>query len=162
MKPFARIAKARIYRRRIVNASHMRYLNLAALKKARRAEIELGSVTVGALTAVIVAEIKQGLITRLRPAHCQKCGRRRSIRARAQRDRTKLLRNIFSKRAPGTAPTALPIPVERLAGSRSNLTITIVITPDGILCLLIEIGGYGCLICTDGTTCFRPSVPPVD
>jgi hypothetical protein len=155
-KPFARIGKARIYRTRIVFASHVRYLNLGALKKARKTLLEIGSVTAGAVTVSVVAEIKYGLITTLRLAHCEKCDPRRSVRARAQHDRKKLLRDVFSKLGVAGA-TKLPIPVARLAAARSSFVIDVVITPDGVLCVRIEANGSGCLICEDGTTCYRPN-----
>jgi hypothetical protein len=163
VKPLARVGKNLIYRTRIVMARHVRYLDLAALKKARRAEIEIGSVTAGASTVSIVAEIKNGLITRLSPAHCEECGPRRSKRARPQHDRKKLLRDVFSKLhtlGVGGGPT-LPIPVARVAGP-AGITIDVVGCSNGAVCITIETDdGYGCMYCTDGTTCFHPSSPPV-
>jgi hypothetical protein len=164
MKPLARVGKNLIYRTHIVMASHVRYLNLAALKKARRAEIEIGSVTVGELTVPIVAEIKNGLITRLSPAHCQGCGPRRSKRARPQRQRKKLLRDVFAKvHALGVGgTTTLPISVAHLPTAQDLITIDVVVCPDGTVCIRVETeDGYGCLYCRDGTTCYRPSAPPV-
>jgi hypothetical protein len=56
----------------------------------------------------------------------------------------------------------LPMPAVALTIPIIDISIDIIVTDDGIICIRIETkDGFGCLICGDGVTCFRPSVPPI-
>ena len=159
-----RIGAARIYRAALDVSPHLRYLNLPALKRARRVEIPIGSVTIPSRTIPIVVVSRSGEISELRAADSSGSNTRSRSRRRPARKRMALARATHEKlRALGLHSTPMPMPVAMLTQRRFLPSIDIVITPDGVICIRIESsdGRRGCLICSDGTTCWRPSVPPI-
>lgn len=158
----ARMGATRIYRTSLSASPHLRYLNVAALRRARKLDLPMGSVTIHQHTVNIIAVITHGAVTEFRLANCTGCDTAGALRRNARQRKT-LARAVHDKfETLGLHSTPLPMPVARLASPRFQLSIDIVLTPEGMICIRIEsTDGYGCLICPDGITCFRPSVPPV-
>lgn len=57
-----------------------KYLDLKALRKVAKTTIEIGTIEAPGLSATLVAEIKKGMITRLRPMGCVGCKPRKARR----------------------------------------------------------------------------------
>ena len=75
-KPLATVGvrpKAQIYQAKFHPFESMKYLNLAALKRAKLARIEIGRIEGGGIEATLVAEIRKGVITKLKPVGCKGC-----------------------------------------------------------------------------------------
>src|SRR3989442_5500603 len=59
--------KAAVYKAEFRPFKANEYLNIAALKKAKEALVEIGSIEVPGVSAVLAAEIHNGAITGIRP-----------------------------------------------------------------------------------------------
>src|SRR5215831_14701862 len=80
-----RPVKAKIYRGRLRPFASAKYLDMAALRRAPKATIELGTVEVPGVGFTLAAEIRRGMITRLTPLPCVGCKRRRAGKAKLKR-----------------------------------------------------------------------------
>ena len=152
-------AKAPIYRGRFSPAEHIRYLDLAALKRARKVKLEVGAVSVAGLVIPIFAEVRNGLVVSLRPSECGNCGGvQRKVRALRSR-RSKAADAALTKIRDLKLPTLkLPMPIERLQRiSIFGIGVTI-IKIGGTYCLVIWFtDGAFCYFCLDGSQlCLRP------
>ena len=161
-----RIGKARVYGVSLDVSPHLRYLDVAALKGVRRLELPIGSAAIPGCTVSIAAVVKRGIVTELRPTDCPGCettGRSRRPRGGNRKALARAVHEKLEALGGQGTPAPMPMPVARLARHRIPVTVIVVITPDGVLCVRIEIAGRGCLYCQDGTTCWRPSGgPPVE
>src|SRR5580704_5181538 len=81
-KPLAKIGKVEIHRSKFHAFETVKYLDIAALKKASKARIEIGRVEGGGTEATIVAEVSKGMITKLTPIACEGCAKPASAAAR--------------------------------------------------------------------------------
>jgi hypothetical protein len=151
---------AKIYRGRFRMAEHMRYLDLSALNRVRKAVLEIGSVHAASVSVPLVAEIEKGMIVRLRPSHCTSCKpsvRKSTSRLAVQRAAKAALHKV---RDSGAHSVRLPMAMSRLrAGGGLGITITIII--DWEFCLIIEFDdGRICFYCTQsGNYCIGPPSP---
>jgi hypothetical protein len=161
-KPIARAngkVSAKIYSGRFRMAEHMRYLDINALNRVKKAEIDIGSVSAAGVSVPLVAEIRKGMIVRLRPLHCKSCkpsGRKSPSRLERQRAAKAALQKV---RDSGLRPVRLPMSTERLRGGGLGNTITIII--DWEICIVIESDdGTICYYCTQtGSFCIGPPSP---
>lgn len=151
-KPIARVKGkllAKIYHGRLVPAEHVKYLDIAALEKAKEAVIEVGNVEAAGRTVPLVAEVCEGRVVNLRPRHCAACTpakRKGAVTASARRQAAKAA--LQKVRELGLSTLRLPLPVARLrGGGLFGVTITVII--DWEVCIVIEFDdGHLCYICT--------------
>lgn len=143
---------AKIYRGRILMAEHVRYLDFSALKRAKKAVIEIGSVRAANVAFPLVAEVRNGMIVKLLPEHCTSCKpstRKSSVWSGRQRAAKEALQKV---RDLGLHSVQLPMPISQLqrgagAGLFGLPTITIIWDPLDF-CIAIEFtDGEICLIC---------------
>src|SRR5262245_20136744 len=62
--------RARVYRARLRPFQSTKYLDAKALRKVRKATIEIGTLEAPGMSCPVAAEIRRGLITSLRPVGC--------------------------------------------------------------------------------------------
>ena len=70
--------KAKVYKARFRPFQATRYLNIAALKKAKKAVIEIGSIEAAGRSATLAAEIRNGAIVQIRPKPCRNCAKEKA------------------------------------------------------------------------------------
>lgn len=136
--------KVRVYRGKFKPFEATRYLDLAALKSARKATVECGTIEVAGLRQTVAAEIRKGMVVALRPVHCEGCAPRGKRRTNA----TKLKKAMKAVRAElaarGIDPEPKPIPLKtssRLGFQIPIGPIIIIIgdpAPGGVFDLCIE------------------------
>ena len=161
-QPIARAngkVSAKIYRGRFRLAEHMRYLDIKALNRAKKAVIEIGSVHAASVSVPLVAEVQKGMIVKLRPLHCTGCKpstRKSAGRVEIQRAAKAALQKV---RDQGLHSARLPMSMARLRGGLFGITITILI--DYEVCIIIEFDdGEICYFCTQtGSFCIGPPSP---
>ena len=146
--------KAEVYRSKFRAFESTKYLNVAALKKAKRAVIESGSIEAPRMSATVAAEIRRGVITKITPVACRNCGNHKRT-GKGSKSTVKRVAAEAVQRVRG-----LRLPVFELPKSFSSAReidipigpIVIVIFTDPIdLCILIdEAGGGWCLWCLFG------------
>jgi hypothetical protein len=154
-KPLARVTgkpgkvSAKVYRGRFTSSEHMKYLDMAALKRAKKALIDVGSVKAAGQTIALQAEVRNGMVTKLRPTHCKDCTPAKSQSATSTSARAQAAKAALKKvRDLGLRSVRLPVPVARLRGGGTfGITITIIV--DWEWCIVIEYDdGSVCYICT--------------
>jgi hypothetical protein len=125
-------------------------LNVAALKKAEKVPIEIGTIESAGMNARLEAEVRKGLITKIRPVGCEKCGHLKSKGKRSTALKKVLGEGIERLRALGESGVKLPIPISQLSretGTIGPVTITI---EDGVICIEVTYpDGKTCLYCSD-------------
>jgi hypothetical protein len=147
-KPLAKIGKVEIHRAKFHAFETVKYLNIAALKKASKARIEIGRVEGGGTEATVVAEVSKGMITKLTPIACEGCAKPAGAAARkVNAAKKKEFRAVLVRvRELGLSGTKLPIPVKSTRAFADLEIGPIIITlwpPD--FCIVV---GY-----TDGESC---------
>jgi hypothetical protein len=147
-KPLAKIGKVEIHRSKFHAFETVKYLDIAALKKASKARIEIGRVEGGGTEATIVAEVSKGMITKLTPNACEGCAKPASAAARKVSAAKKKERRavLVRTRELGLLGTKLPIPVKSTRAFTDLEIGPIIIRywpPD--LCIIVEY--------TDGEIC---------
>jgi hypothetical protein len=159
-KPFAVVTsggvKGKLYRTKLRPFEATKYLDAAALRRAAKATIEIGTLEVPGVTVTVAADIRKGMITRLRPALCDGCGGGRKVPRRRQ-----ILKLASAKiEALGLEPLALPVAIS----ARRVITLPIPIIPigpiiiiviidvggDNGVCITIIVNGRSCWFCSDG------------
>lgn len=149
-KPIAHVKgkiSANVYRGRFRMAEHMRYLDIRALDRVNKAVIEVGSVHAAGVSVQMVAEVRKGMVVKLRPLHCTGC--KPSVKTSpTQKERQSVAKAALQKvRDLGLHSVQLPMSVARLRGGSLGITITIII--DWEICIVIELDdGSLCFICT--------------
>jgi hypothetical protein len=148
-KAIARVngkVSASIYRGRFQMAEHMRYLDMKALARVRKAAIEVGSIQAAGVSVPLVAEVQKGIIVKLRPLQCTSCKpheRNSLTRTERQKAANAALQTVRDK---GLHSTRLPMPMARLRDS--GLGITITVTVDWEVCIVIDFGDRICYFCS--------------
>jgi hypothetical protein len=161
-KPIARVngkVSAKIYRGRFRMAEHVRYLDLSALERVKKAVIEIGSVHAANVSVPLVAEVQKGMVVGLRPVHCRGCkpaSRKSASRLEIQRTAKAALQKV---RDLGLHSVQLPMSMARLRGGLFGITIWIIV--DYEVCIVIEFDdGEICYYCTQtGSFCIGPPSP---
>ncbi len=170
-KPLATIGSnptVEIHRAKFHPFESTKYLHAAALKKAAKANIEVGRVEGGGVEVTVVAELRHGTITKIRPLGCRGCTEK-STEARKSGQRTKvapkkLLREALSRiRELGLPVVKVPVPI---AGADLEIPIGPIIIiigpPFGIdFCIsYTDDDGFYCLAClfTPTPICVGPVV----
>lgn len=145
--------RAAVYRSRIVPSEHIKFLNLAALRRAKKAVFEVGTVQVAGRTIAISAEVHKGMVVGLRPTHCVACNPKERRSASASSARAKIAKAALEKvRGLGLQPVRLPVSVARLGGRGFWDWNDIWILIDWEICIVIEYD--------DGTICYYCTSTP--
>lgn len=155
-KPLATIGtrpKVEIHRARFRPFESMKYLNLAALKRAGKARIEIGRIEGGGMEATLMAEVSKGMITKITPLACKGClpaGRSGAGRRTASAATKRVLREALERvRERGYPVIQLPMPLTTRAIIEVPIGPIIVVIGPGIeLCVVIEWSdGEICIYC---------------
>jgi len=150
-KPLATIDKLEIHRATFRPFGSVKYLDLAALQKARGAEIEIGSVEGGGAETTLVATVNRGKITKLTPIGCKGCagtkgGRKGGVSKKVLRAALTRMREL------GLQPVRLPIPISNTRELLSIQIGPIIIYGDPFdICIAVDDpdGGW-CVYCLFG------------
>jgi hypothetical protein len=163
-KPLATVGtnpRVEIHRAKFHPFASMKYLNIEALKKATKAQIEIGRVEGGGAEATIVAEIRKGKITKLRPLACKGCvegmSKAGTNRRTANAATKKVLREALVRVGKlGQPVTKLPLPLRSVQSLDIPIGPIIVVFGPGInICVVIDLGDWVCIYCLFGTgLCF--------
>jgi hypothetical protein len=92
---------------------------MSALKKAKKVPIEIGVLEAAGMKASVMAEVRNGLITEVRPLGCDNCGPARKLGKKGLR---KALKRVI---ALGKPTMTLPIPISSLVHQRRKKTIIV-------------------------------------
>ena len=166
--------RARVYRARLKPFEATRYLNVNALRAAKRATIECGTVHVAGRTIMLSAEIRRGRIVRLKPHACEGCAPKKGRKRVGRSTLKELLRRVDRGLAirhisPPKLPVALKTSARRVV-IRLGWIIIVITSWDPILnsegpaniCVEVSFGGTVCLWCLEnwgtGFVCLPP--PP--
>ncbi len=158
--------RARIYRARFRPFATTRYLDRRALATAKRATIECGTLAVAGRTLTISAEVRAGMIVRLKPSTCEGCGLRPSRSRRMAAQQKEVARLV----AEGLASRHVSLPTFpiRLATSgrdrslatseRDRDPINIILFGGALVIVIIFCGEEACNACIsvaqqDGSRC---------
>jgi hypothetical protein len=144
--------RVRIYRAALRPFESTRYLDVRALRRARKATVELGMLEVPGLAFPVAAEIRKGMIAGLRPLECPGCP---SGKQGARSLRTILAEVTRRIEATGEPYLKLPVPLAISPRAGASLTIgpIVIIVDDDAPCIWIWVNGSYCLICTFGFIC---------
>jgi hypothetical protein len=152
-KPLATFGKVEVHSAKFHPFESTRYLNIAALKKAPEAKIELGRIEGGGAEATIVMTVKRGMITGLAPVSCAGCGEATSKAKPARKSSATLKKSAQDALTyiRNHHPPKIKLP---MALSRSSLGIVIIeIGPIVIfggpfdICVVIIIDNRPCIFC---------------
>jgi hypothetical protein len=155
-KPLATVGtnpRVEIHRAKFHPFASMKYLNIEALKKAAKAQIEIGRVEGGGAEATIVAEVRKGMITKLRPLACKGCvegmskagTNRRTANAATKKVLREALVRVRKLRQP---VTKLPLPLRSVQSLNISIGPIIVVIGPGIdICIRIDYEDSSCVYC---------------
>jgi hypothetical protein len=142
---------AEIHSSKFVPFESTKYLDLAALKKVKKALIEIGTVESGGKTATCVATISKGFITKLSPTECANCHETSAKAAPRGSATKKVAREALEQiRKLGKPALQLPIPVAALRREIKLGPIVILCgdTSGCDLCIdYIDENGWSCIYC---------------
>jgi len=177
-KPLATIPghpKVEIYRAKLRPFESTKYLNVAALKRVKKALIEIGLIEVAGVEVTVGAEVRKGSIVKIRPLACNICAKKTKPRttARIRKATTKkvMLKALERVRALGHPTVKLPLPITRAREIDIPIgPIIVVISNNDIWSICLEIcfqDGQCCLYCLfgrggrilTGKMCFGPVEP---
>jgi hypothetical protein len=141
--------RAKVYKARFRPFKATRYLNIAALKKAKKAIIEIGSIEAPGVTATLAAEIHNGAITRIRPVTCRNCAKEKaqvkSHRAELKKVCLEALKRVRDRSLP---VVRLPIPITRARIWIPIGPIIVVIGWPPDICIVVsQPDGSDCIYC---------------
>jgi hypothetical protein len=139
--------KPMVYKGRFQPFESIKYLNLAALKKAKKVPIQIGTIQAAGVKATVEAEVHKGLITKIRPVDCENCGPRNS-KGRASGAFKKAMRDALVRVRALSEPTVkLPVSISQLAREGIDFGPVLIFWRKGLgMCIAVTY--------TDGTVCF--------
>jgi hypothetical protein len=166
-KPLATLSgpfTARIYRSKFKPFESTKYLDIKALKKPGKVTVEIGSVEGGGVSFTLAAEIRSGIMTKLKPVSCPGCEKPTANKKRSAEE-SKALHSRLVKRLKqiGLPPPILPKPLKSVADLIEIDIGPITIFPDGRFDICITIGGVDgteCTFCLFGPTACSKLGPP--
>jgi hypothetical protein len=155
---------AKIYRSKFKAFESTRYLDVKALKKARKVTVEIGSVEGGGVSVTLAAEIRNGIITKLKPVSCPGCEKPAPKKKRSTEESKAFhLKLVKRLREIGIPPPIVPKPLRSIE-DLSDIDIgPITIFPDGrfdICITIIETDGTECMYCLFGPSSCMKLGPP--
>jgi len=161
-KPLAIISspvRAKLYRGKFRPFGTMKYLNTAALKRVSKARIEIGSIEAAGMKVTVAGEVRNGMITEIRPLDCANCGAHKVTRKHTKAEVRKVAVQALKRRQGLGEPTVkLPISVARLAEEgpiEIDIGPIVIILDDGgfDICIMVDKPGGGwCLYCLIGAS----------
>src|SRR5262249_8498287 len=154
-KPLATIrgpVRTEIYKAKFQPFESTKYLNLAALKKARKVPIQIGTIEAAGRKVAVEAEVSKGFITKIKPLACEDCGPLKSkgkasgAFKKAAREALKRVRDL------GKPNVKLPIPISHLARSYIDFGPVIIdSSKKGVMCITVTYtDGACCTWCSNG------------
>ena len=144
--------RTRVYRATFRPFESTKYLDTRALAKVRMATIEIGTLEVTGLSFPVAAEIRKGMITRLRPVACAGCPSGRLSAANLRKILTAVTPSVEAAGEP-YLKFPMPLAISRRTGASIKIGPIVVIIDDDLPCIWIWVGGSYCLICTFGWIC---------
>ncbi len=157
--------KAKLYRGKFRAFESTKYLDGAALKQAKKVSIEIGTVEVPGVKATLVAEVREGMITKIKPLGCPNCMKHKPETKTAQAAFKKAAREALKRvQTLGEPVMKLPIPIER-ALTIDIGPIVIIFDDDYFnICIVLDFPDEGmvCMIClfSSRPICAGPIGPP--
>jgi hypothetical protein len=137
--------KAKIYRGKFRPFASIKYLDQAALRRAPKASVEIGTLHAPGVSVTLVALVRKGMVTAVKPLPCVGCTRRRPSMPKLKGLLTEAGQRI---EALGKPKARLPIPFAKLGDTWGGTFGPIVIVIDeGIPCIWIYVGDTMCVIC---------------
>jgi hypothetical protein len=147
--------KTKAYRAKFRPLETTKFLDGKALRKAKKATLEVGTMEIAGVSKSVAAEIRNGMVVALKPMACEGCDSKRSHGARKKsggavfKKTMHLVATALKDR--GISPPALPMPIKvsaRLGFEIPIGPIIIVIGDPGDgsfdLCFEIWIGNKFC------------------
>jgi hypothetical protein len=154
--------KAEVYKAKFQAFQAIKYLNVAALKKAKKAVIEIGWIEAAGVNATLAAEIRNGAITRIRPMFCKNCVKEKAVAKADTKELKKVSREALKRVREGGYPVVkLPIPITSARSLDIPIGPIIIIIqwpPD--ICIIVSLpDGEICMFCLFGPNlCAGPIV----
>ena len=155
--------KAKLYRGKFRAFESTKYLDVAAIKQAKKVSIEIGTVEAPGVSATLIAEVREGMITKIKPLGCPNCMKHKpetkTGAAALKKAASEALKRVQTL---GEPVMKLPIPIERVR----NIDIgPIVIISNGYfnICIVLDFpdDGVVCMICLfSRPICAGPIGPP--
>lgn len=150
--------RARVYRAKFQAYEATRFLDEGALRRARRATLECGTLKAGGVTVPVVAEVERGKIVALKPVHCESCEPRKGRKLSKSKLR-RVQRSIASQLEAGGFIEPLapqPIRISRKLGLELPFDPHVIeIGNDGSICIVVIVGTSICWYCFRGPAeCF--------
>jgi hypothetical protein len=152
--------RVRVYRGKFRAFASTRYLNAKALKAARKAAIEVGTVEAAGVTKTVSAEIRNGKIVALKPVACAECEPKRGRKT----DRSALKRAMqqvaqeLAERGLDRPMKPMAIRISRRLGFEIPIGPIIIIigdpAPGGVfdICFQYWVGNKLCWFCLFGAS----------
>ena len=164
-RPLATIGgplKAKVYRGKFRPFESTKYLDVAALKQAKKVPIEIGTIEAPAVKATLVAEVRKGLITKIKPLGCPNCMKGKPETKAGKAAFRKVARQALKRvQTLGEPVMKLPIPIES-ARTIDIGPIVIIYNDHFDICLVVDFpDGKMCFYCLFGPwICAGPIGPP--
>ena len=154
--------KAKLYRGKFRPFESTKYLDVAAIKQARKVPIEIGTIEAPGVKTTLVAEVREGMITKIKPRGCPNCMKRKPETKTAKAAFKKVAREALKRvQTLGEPVLKLPIPIES-ARTIDIGPIVIIYNDHFDICLVVDFpDGKMCFYCLFGPwICAGPIGPP--
>lgn len=153
--------KTKLYRGKFRAFESTKYLDVAALKQAKKVPIEIGTIEAPGVKATLVAEVREGMITKIKPLGCPNCTKPKPETKAGKAAFKKAVREALKRvRTLGEPVMKLPIPIES-ARTIDIGPIVIIYNDHFNICIVVDFpDGKFCLYCLFGRPiCFGPIGP---
>jgi hypothetical protein len=154
--------KAKLYRGKFRAFESTKYLDVAALKQAKKVPIEIGTIEVPGVKATLVAEVREGMITKIKPLGCPNCMKHKPETKTGKAAFKKVAREALKRvQTLGEPVMKLPIPIES-ARTIDIGPIVIIYNDHFDICIVVDFpDGEMCFYCLFGPSiCAGPIGPP--
>jgi hypothetical protein len=155
--------KAKIYRGKFRAFESIKYLDVAALKRAKKVPIEIGTIEAQGVKATLVAEVRQGMITKIKPLDSPNCIKPKPETKAGKAAFMKAAREALKRvQILGEPVTKLPIPIESVRTIRIG-PVVIIYNDHFNICIVLDFpdDDMVCMICLFGRPiCAGPIGPP--
>ena len=164
-RPLATIGgplKAKLYRGKFRAFESTKYLDVAALKQAKKVPIEIGTIEAPGVKATLVAEVRKGMITKIKPLGCPNCMKHKPETKTGKAAFKKVAREALKRvQTLGEPVMKLPIPIES-ARAIDIGPIVIIYNDHFDICIVVDFpDGEMCFYCLFGPwICAGPIGPP--
>ena len=154
--------KAKLYRGKFRAFESTKYLDVAALKQAKKVPIEIGTIEAPGVKATLVAEVREGMITKIKPLGCPNCMKHKPETKTGKAAFKKAAREALKRvQTLGEPVMKLPIPIE--SARTIDIGPIVVIYDDHFdICIVVDFpDGETCFYCLFGPSiCAGPIGPP--